>query len=56
MSTAKKIAVVTGGAGFIGSHLTEALLQHGYTVSVIDSLVAGKRENVPAGVSLHVAD
>lgn len=49
-------AVVTGGAGFIGSHLVEALLARGYAVSVIDSLVAGKRERVPAEAVLHVAD
>ena len=52
----KKIAVVTGGAGFIGSHLVEALLAKGYVVSVVDSLVAGKRENVPRGAELHVVD
>lgn len=52
----KKHAVVTGGAGFIGSHLVESLLEKGYKVSVIDSLVVGKRENVPAGVMLHVVD
>jgi len=56
MNNTKKIAVVTGGAGFIGSHLVEALVKKGYAVSVIDSLVAGKRENVPEGVTLHVAD
>lgn len=56
MNKQKKHAVVTGGAGFIGGHLIEALLQGGYTVSVIDSLIAGKREQVPAGVPLHVVD
>lgn len=56
MSKEKKHAVVTGGAGFIGGHLVDALLQRGYTVSVIDSLVAGKREFVPEGVALHVVD
>jgi UDP-glucose 4-epimerase len=52
----KKHAVVTGGAGFIGGHLVDALLQSGYTVSVIDSLIAGKREQVPPDVPLHVVD
>lgn len=52
----KKIAVVTGGAGFIGSHLVGALLEKGYAVSVIDTLVAGKRERVPADVPLHQID
>ncbi|MFA5942766.1 MAG: NAD-dependent epimerase/dehydratase family protein [Candidatus Paceibacterota bacterium] len=56
MSERKKHAVVTGGAGFIGSHLVDALLKRGYAVSVIDSLVAGKRERVPSGVVLHVVD
>lgn len=54
--SAKKRAVVTGGAGFIGSHLVEALLARGYAVSVIDSLVAGKKEQVPADAVLHVVD
>ncbi|MEI7789559.1 MAG: NAD-dependent epimerase/dehydratase family protein [Alphaproteobacteria bacterium] len=43
----KKI-LVTGGAGFIGSHLCEGLLARGYAVRVLDSLVYGQREWVPA--------
>lgn len=42
----KKITIVTGGAGFIGSNLVDALLTKGYEVRIIDNLVAGKRENV----------
>lgn len=38
--------VVTGGAGFIGSHLVDALVQRGDRVTVVDSLVTGKRENL----------
>ena len=49
-------AIVTGGAGFIGSHVAEALLARGDEVHVLDDLSAGKRENVPAGAELHVAD
>ena len=49
-------AVVTGGAGFIGSHVVEALLARGDEVHVLDDLSAGKRENVAAGAELHVAD
>lgn len=40
--------VVTGGAGFIGSHLTERLLERGDEVVVIDNFVTGRRENLPA--------
>ena len=43
-----KNVLVTGGAGFIGSHLCEGLLARGYNVRVLDSLVYGRREWVPA--------
>jgi len=42
-----KRVLVTGGAGFIGSHLCEGLLARGYQVRVLDSLIYGKREWVP---------
>src|SRR5215471_14795918 len=38
--------LVTGGAGFIGSHLTEELVRRGHRVRVADSLVTGKRRNL----------
>jgi nucleoside-diphosphate-sugar epimerase len=38
--------LVTGGAGFIGSHLTEELVRRGHTVRVADSLITGKRSNL----------
>ncbi|HEY96502.1 MAG TPA: SDR family oxidoreductase [Dehalococcoidia bacterium] len=41
-----KKAVVTGGAGFIGSHLTEELVRYNYTVTVIDNLSSGKIDNI----------
>ncbi|MCS6836669.1 MAG: NAD-dependent epimerase/dehydratase family protein [Anaerolineae bacterium] len=44
----KTTYVVTGGAGFIGSHLAERLLREGYTVRVVDNLVSGKRANLKA--------
>lgn len=44
--TSKKHILVTGGAGFIGSHLTDELLQKGYAVTVLDNLANGKIENL----------
>ncbi|MCU0707802.1 MAG: NAD-dependent epimerase/dehydratase family protein, partial [Pirellula sp.] len=40
--------LVTGGSGFIGSHLTEHLLQSGHEVVVVDDLSTGSRENLAA--------
>ena len=37
----KPVAVVTGGAGFIGSHMVDVLLENGYAVRVVDNLVGG---------------
>ena len=48
--------LVTGGAGFIGSHVVDALLARGDDVHVVDDLSNGKRENVPAAATLHVHD
>lgn len=39
-------ALVTGGAGFIGSHLTDYLLHHGHSVTVIDNMITGRRSNL----------
>jgi UDP-glucose 4-epimerase len=49
-------AIVTGGAGFIGSHVADALLARGDEVHVVDDLSNGKRENVGEGAELTVAD
>src|SRR5437868_982017 len=49
-------AIVTGGAGFIGSHVADALLARGDEVHVLDNLATGSRDNVPAGATLHVQD
>ena len=48
--------LVTGGAGFIGSHLCEALLARGDAMRVLDDLSTGKRENLPPGVPLIEGD
>ena len=42
----KPVAVVTGGAGFIGSHMADNLLAHGYRVRTIDNLVTGRESNI----------
>lgn len=48
--------VVTGGAGFIGSNLTDALVEKGYEVHVVDTLVGGKKGNVNQAAILHEVD
>jgi len=48
--------LVTGGAGYIGSHTVRALLAAGHEVAVVDDLSAGRRQFVPPGVALEVID
>jgi UDP-glucose 4-epimerase len=51
--------LVTGGAGFIGSHVAEAYLKRGDEVVILDNLSSGRRENIPAGtefVELDIRD
>lgn len=48
--------LITGGSGFIGSHLAEALLAAGHRVTVLDDLSSGRRDNLPAGARLIVGD
>ena len=44
--TGKSVAVVTGGAGFIGSHMVDILVAHGYAVRVVDNLTGGRKSNL----------
>jgi UDP-glucose 4-epimerase len=48
--------IVTGGAGFIGSHLTEQLLSEGHFVTVVDDLTSGRRENLPIHQNLRLLE
>ncbi|PCS22040.1 NAD-dependent epimerase/dehydratase family protein [Candidatus Enterovibrio escicola] len=48
--------LVTGGCGFIGSHLVDSLLVDGHHVKIIDNLSTGSLDNVPQHCELHVAD
>jgi UDP-glucose 4-epimerase len=48
--------LVTGGAGFIGSHIVDAFLSAGHQVCVVDDLSTGFRNNVAPGVRLHQVD
>ena len=48
--------LVTGGAGFIGSHVCDRLVADGWDVEIVDDLSSGKRANVPRGVGLHELD
>jgi UDP-glucose 4-epimerase len=53
---AKRRAVVTGGAGFIASHVADALLAAGWEVAIIDNLSTGRRENVPSQAAFFPLD
>ena len=56
MNDSSKRVLVTGGAGFIGSHVADAYLARGYTVWVVDNLSSGKRENIPADATFVEMD
>src|SRR3990167_10260113 len=55
MTTSNKI-LITGIAGFIGSHLAKYLLSSGYTLFGVDDLSGGYKENLPEGVNFYVGD
>lgn len=54
MST--KTLIITGGAGFIGSHLADAFVADGHRVLILDDLSSGRLENVPTEAELHRVD
>ena len=61
MTPRSQIAVVTGGAGFIGGHMVDLLLDRGFTVRVVDNLVGGRLDNLKhhegdSRLGVHVED
>jgi UDP-glucose 4-epimerase len=52
----KKTILVTGGAGFIGSHLTDKLIEKGYKVIVIDNLSTGRKNNINPKAKFYKID
>lgn len=48
--------LVTGGAGFIGSHIVDLLIEHGYEVVVIDNLSSGSLKNIPRNIVFYQTD
>lgn len=55
-ATPKEKVLITGGAGFIGSHVADRFLEAGYDVVALDNLSSGKPANLSPEVKLHVAD
>ena len=56
MTVNRKKVLVVGGAGFIGSHLTDALVTMDHETHVLDNLSGGKKENINPGATFHLAD
>ena len=48
--------LVTGGAGFIASHVSDSLLALGHEVAIVDNLATGKRENLPVAATFYEID
>lgn len=48
--------LVTGGAGFIGSHIVDALLEKGHEVAIIDNMVTGQKENINPTATFYEID
>lgn len=56
LTTLAKRVLITGGAGFIGSHIADAIIQRGAECLILDDLSSGRRENVPAGATFVQGD
>lgn len=56
MTDARKRVLVTGGAGFIGSHVSDAFIARGDEVWIVDDLSSGKRENIPSAATFRELD
>jgi len=56
MNSSGRKYIVTGGAGFVGSHIVDQLIGRGDEVHVIDNFLNGKRERIHAGATLHEVD
>ena len=56
MSNIKQTILITGGAGFIGSHLADKLIKQGYKVVVIDNLSTGRKENLNSEAKFYKID
>ena len=56
MSSKSKKILVTGVAGFLGSHLAEKLVHMGHSVIGIDSMLGGYEDNVPKNIEFHKGD
>ena len=56
MSVKNKKILVTGGAGFLGSHLSEKLAELGHEVIGIDNMLGGYEDNVPKNIEFHKLD
>uniref|UniRef100_UPI0032168303 SDR family NAD(P)-dependent oxidoreductase n=1 Tax=uncultured Arthrobacter sp. TaxID=114050 RepID=UPI0032168303 len=55
-TSVEKTILVTGGAGFIGSHIVDLLLRRGFRVVVLDNFSTGKREHIPSNAILISGD
>ena len=56
MAGESRRVLITGGAGFIGSHLTDALIERGFRVQILDNLSTGRRRNLNTRAALIQSD